>query len=119
MTVRIVMVFLVALINLGLGFVIAVHLGRGPWSRHAKRSAANLALRSASPPKAVKSIEQMGTELQGLEQRIQELLQRVSDESVERVDLKELLTTLRNMMVQVEGLAVDETQEHHEQATAG
>jgi hypothetical protein len=119
MTARILMVFFVALINLGLGFIIAVHLGRGPWSRHARRSAANLAQRTASQPKAVKSIEQIGTELEGMEHRLQELVQRVSDEPTEHVNLKELLSTLRNMMTQVEAVAVDETQEQHEQATAG
>lgn len=113
------MVFLVALINLGLGFFVAVHLGRGPWSRHAKRSAASLALRNALPPKAIRSVEQIGKELQELEQRLQELLKRVSDESVERISLKELLTTLCSMMSQVEGLAVDDSHEHHEQATVG
>lgn len=117
MTARILLVFLVALINLGLGFIVAVHIGRGPWSRYARRSAANHALRAAPTPKAVKSIEQIAVELEGMEHRLQELLQSFSAGSAKSVNLDAIRSTVRSMVAQVEALAADETQEHHEQAT--
>ena len=112
MTARMILVFSVALINLGLGFAAAVHAGRGPWSRYARRYSGI----SRSGPQVVKSIEQISKELEGLEQRFQELVQLFSGQTADRTRLEELRTIIRTMAVQVESLGTDE---HHEQASTG
>jgi hypothetical protein len=120
-TARMMLVFLVALINLGLGFAAAVHAGRGPWSRYAKRLAASYASSKAAETPD-QSVEQIAEHLAGMERRFEELLKHWSEEEIGSIDptnLDQLRSTIQEMSGQVQQLAANESPELHEQAATG
>jgi hypothetical protein len=117
---RMLLVMAVALVNLGLGFVIALKAGRGPWSPYARRQPTNPQPCVPSAPRQSKSIEQIAGELELLEHRFQELLQQLKQESNGQITVEGMKAVVQESVAQVESLAVDElASEHPEQASAG
>ncbi len=114
------LVFVVALINVGLGFATAVYAGRGPWSRYARRPVTNPLPRAIPKPRIDKSIEQITGELEGLEFRFEELLERLTAEPTGQISSEEVRSIVGNMGTQIESLtAAESSQERPEQASAG
>jgi hypothetical protein len=78
------LVLLVALINLALGFAAAVFLGRGPWSRHARRLSHIRKLRSSEshastqPSRVSKTIAELTPDLERTEHQFQSVAQQLS-----------------------------------------
>jgi hypothetical protein len=112
-------ILLIALINLGLGFAIAVYAGRGPWSRNVRRPEAAVEAAPIRSETAFKPAEQITRELDELEHGFSELLQRFTEEPVDTNSLEELLGILRTMTSQVESLNTDPAEDYHEQTAAG
>jgi anti-sigma28 factor (negative regulator of flagellin synthesis) len=129
---RLALIFIVALVNLGLGFAIAIKAGRGPWSRHARRLAMNPApsteeapesdvhVSAEAAPRTAKPIEQIADDLDALESRVHKLQQRLAAGEVDSQAVEELRSTIRDGVTQIEALDVaNAIPEYPEQATAG